>query len=162
MRLCSDCDELYICFSFYIFFLSILACSSLLFIALTKQQIVTPRGALCLIVGSCPPMSSLSDRNMRLGDVILPPGIKQRCLYLRVQGLFTLRRVILMQSSVALSLHFGWDSQLNTSEMFQIDISRRMISEQTHMDFGLLTLAYYPLLLSPSFLCSIVNIAVPS
>src|SRR3954471_16216951 len=31
-----------------------------------------------------------------------------------------------------------------------------------HMDFGLLTLAYCPLLLSPSFLCSIVSIAVPS
>src|ERR1041384_2050583 len=30
------------------------------------------------------------------------------------------------------------------------------------MDFGLLTLAYCPLLLSPSFLCSIVSIAVPS
>src|SRR3954462_4680290 len=30
------------------------------------------------------------------------------------------------------------------------------------MDFGLLTLAYCPLLLSPSFLCRIVSIAVPS
>src|SRR3954462_8662722 len=30
------------------------------------------------------------------------------------------------------------------------------------LDFGLLTLAYCPLLLSPSFLCSIVSIAVPS
>src|ERR1043165_5895509 len=30
------------------------------------------------------------------------------------------------------------------------------------MDFGLLTLAYCPLLLNPSFLCSIVSIAVPS
>src|ERR1043165_3345426 len=30
------------------------------------------------------------------------------------------------------------------------------------IDFGLLTLAYCPLLLSPSFLCSIVSIAVPS
>src|SRR3954462_419847 len=30
------------------------------------------------------------------------------------------------------------------------------------MDFGLLTLAYCPLLLSPSFLCSIVSTAVPS
>src|SRR3954465_3310404 len=30
------------------------------------------------------------------------------------------------------------------------------------MDFGLLTLAYCPLLLSPSFLCSRVSIAVPS
>ena len=33
----------------------------------------------------------------------------------------------LMQLSVALDLHFGWDSQLNTSEMFWIDISRWMI-----------------------------------
>src|SRR3954463_10162948 len=74
-----------------------------------------------------PLMSSLSDRNMKLGDVLLPPGIKQRCLYLWVQVLFTLRKVLLMQLSVALSLHFGWDSQLNTSEMFLIDISRWMI-----------------------------------
>src|ERR1043165_9343932 len=86
--------------------------------------------ALCSIVGSSPLMSSLSDRNMRLGDVLLPPGIKQRCLYPRVQGLFILRKVLLMQLSVALSLHFGWDSQLNTSEMFWIDISRWMISSR--------------------------------
>src|ERR1041384_3928750 len=77
--------------------------------------------------GFSPLMSSLSDRNMRLGDVLLPPGIKQRCLYLQVQGLFTLRKVLLMQLSVGLSLHFGWDSQLNTSEMFWIGISRWMI-----------------------------------
>src|ERR1041385_1652908 len=31
--------------------------------------------------GFSPLMSSLSDRNMRLGDVLLPPGIKQRCLF---------------------------------------------------------------------------------
>ena len=43
--------------------------------------------------------------------------------------MFTLRKVLLMQLSVALSLHFGCDSQLNTSEMFSIDISRWMISE---------------------------------
>ena len=36
-------------------------------------------------------------------------------------------KVLLMQLSVALSLHFGWDSQLNTSEMFWVDISRWMI-----------------------------------
>ena len=60
-------------------------------------------------------MSSLSDRNMRLGDVLLPPGGKQRCLYPRVQGLFTLRKVLLMQLFVALDLNFGWDSQLNTA-----------------------------------------------
>src|SRR3954462_11521642 len=77
--------------------------------------------------GFSPLMSSLSDKNMRLGDVLLPPGIKQRCLYLRVHGLFTLHKVLLMRLSVVLSLHFGWDSQLNTSEMFWIDISRWMI-----------------------------------
>src|SRR3954468_12774667 len=70
---------------------------------------------------------SLSDRNMRLGDVLFPPGIKQRCLYPRVQGLFALRKVLLMQLFVALSLHFGWDSQLNTSEVVWIGISRWMI-----------------------------------
>src|SRR4051812_28171388 len=80
-----------------------------------------------LYCGFSPPLSSLSDRNMRLGDVLLPPGGKQRCLYSRVQGLFTLCKVILMQLFVALSLHFGWDSQLNTSEVFWIGISRWMI-----------------------------------
>ena len=68
-----------------------------------------------------PLMTSLSDRIMSLGDVLLPPRRKQRCLYPRVQGLFTLREVLLMQLFVALSLHFGWDPQLNTSEMFWID-----------------------------------------
>ena len=63
--------------------------------------------------GFSPLMFSLSDRNMRLGDVMMPPGIKQQCLYLWVQGLLTLHKVLLMQLSVALSLHFGWDSQLN-------------------------------------------------
>ena len=77
--------------------------------------------------GFSPLMSSLSDRNMRLGDVLLPPGIKPWCLYPRMQGLFTLRKVLLMQLSGSLDLHFGWDSQLITSEMFWIDISRWMI-----------------------------------
>src|SRR4051812_23204434 len=35
-----------------------------------------------------------------------------------------------MQFSVALGLHFGWGSQLNTSEMVWIDISRWMISSR--------------------------------
>src|SRR4051812_7404017 len=35
-----------------------------------------------------------------------------------------------MQLSVALGLHFGWGSQLNTSKMFWIDISRWMISSR--------------------------------
>lgn len=33
-----------------------------------------------MIVGSCPSMSSLSDKNMRLGAVLLPPGRKQHVL----------------------------------------------------------------------------------
>src|SRR3954469_22605203 len=105
----------------------ILACSPLQYFALAKYFIETPRGSVMLDCGFSPLMSSLSDRNMRLGDVLLPPGIKQRCLYLRVQELFTLRKALLMQLFVALSLHFGCDSQLNTSKMFWIDISRWMI-----------------------------------
>src|SRR3954465_7890116 len=110
--------------------------------------------------GFSPLMSSLSDRNMRLGDVLLPPGIKQQCLYSRVQGLFTLRIVHLMQLSVALSLHFGWDSQLNTSEMFWIDISRWMIRSRCRWISvylpWVLPIAFEPL----PFFCSIVIIAV--
>ena len=110
--------------------------------------------------GFNPLMSILSDRNMRLGDVLLPPGIKQRCLYPWVQGLFTLRKVLLMQLSVALSLHFGWDSQLNTSEMFWIDISMCMISSRCR-----LISVYLPLCTAHAFeplpiFCSIVSIAV--
>src|SRR3954469_22665397 len=112
---------LYLCFSV------ILAFSLLPYFTLAKWFIATPRGSVMLDCGFSPPMSRLSDRNMRLGDVMLPPGGKQRCLYSWVQGLFTLRKVLLMQLSIALSLHFWWDSQLNTSEMFWIDISRWMI-----------------------------------
>src|ERR1041385_8323344 len=39
-------------------------------------------------------------------------------------------KLFLMQLSVALGLHFGWGSQLNTSEMFWIDMSRWMISSR--------------------------------
>src|SRR3954467_9229192 len=110
--------------------------------------------------GSSPLMSSLSDRNMRLGDVLLPPGIKQQCLYSWVQGLFTLRKVLLMQLFVALSLHFGWDSQLNTSEMSWIDMSRWMIRSRcrwilVHLPWRTAH-AFEPL----PFFCSIFSIAV--
>src|SRR3954464_14340591 len=81
----------------------ILACSPLPYFTLTKWFVSTPRGSVMLDCGFRPLMSSLSDRNMRLGDVLLPPGIKQRCLYFRVQGLFTLHKVLLMRLSVALS-----------------------------------------------------------
>src|SRR3954462_9745685 len=110
--------------------------------------------------GFGPLISSLSDRNMRLGDVLLAPGIKQWCLYLRVQGLFNLRKVLLMRLSVALSLHFGWDSQLNTSEMFWIDISRWMILSRCRWISVYLPWRtahdFWPL----SFFCSIVSIAM--
>src|SRR3954471_21249651 len=39
-------------------------------------------------------------------------------------------KCFLMLLSVALGLHFGWGSQLNTSEMFWIDISTWMISSR--------------------------------
>src|SRR3954466_12931065 len=81
MRLCLDCDELYIWFTFYILFLSNSCMFSISFYCF--GQVVdsnSERERLCMIVGPCPPMSSLSDRNMRLGDVLLTPGRKQWCL----------------------------------------------------------------------------------
>ena len=136
----------------------ILACSPLPYFTLAKWLIVTPRGSVMLDCGFSPLMSSLSDRNMRLGDVLLPPGIKQRCLYLRVQGLFTLRKV--MPLSVALNLHFGWDYQLNTNEMFWLDISRWMIRSRCRWIWVYLPWpsahAFEPL----PFFCSIASIAV--
>ena len=82
-----------------------------------------------MIVGSCPPMSSLSDRNMRLGDVLLPPGKKTAVLVTAVARIAYITHRVLRQSSIALRLQFGWGSQLSTSKMFWIDISRWMISE---------------------------------
>src|SRR3954464_2189276 len=129
--------------------------------ALAKYFIIcSPRGSVMLDCGFSPLMSSLSDRNMRLGDVLLPPGIKQWCLYLRVQGLFTLRKFLLMKLFVALSLHFGWDSQLNTSEMFWINISRWMIRSRCRW-----ISVYLPWRTAHAFeplhlFCSIVSIAV--
>ena len=51
-----------------------------------------------------------------------------------VERIAYIRHRVLMQLSVSLSLQFGWGSQLNTSEMFWIDISRWMISESMLMD----------------------------
>src|SRR3954462_10980488 len=100
-------------FGSYLLYLSssvILARYHLSYFTLPKWFIATPRGSVMLDFGFSPLMSSLRHRNIRLGDLLLPPGIKQQCLYLRVQGLFTLRKVLLMQLFVALYLHFGWDS----------------------------------------------------
>src|ERR1043165_5476258 len=110
--------------------------------------------------GFSPLMSSLSDRNMILRDVLLPLGIKQRCLYLRVQGLFILRKVLLIQLSVALSLHFGWDLQLNTSDMFWIDISRWMICSRCRWISVYLPWRIFHAFEPLPFFCSIVSIAV--
>ena len=82
-----------------------------------------------MIVGSCPSMSSLSDRKMRLGDVLFATREKTTVLVTTVARIVYLTQSSLTQLSVALSLHFGWGSQLNTGEMFCIDISRWMISK---------------------------------
>ena len=71
-----------------------------------------------------------------------------------------LMQSLLMQLSVASGLHFGWGSQLNTSEMFWIDISRWMISGicswiSVYMSWRTAH-AFAPL----PFFCSIVSIAV--
>ena len=85
------CWLIYLVLLFYILFLSkflhVLCCSILLW---PSSLLATPRGSVMLDCGFSPLMSSLSDKNMRLGDVLLPPGGKQRCLHLRVQRLFTL------------------------------------------------------------------------
>src|ERR1041385_6112053 len=99
-------------------------------------------------------MTSLSHRNMSLGDVLLPQGGKQ--------GLFTLRKVLLMQLSFALGLHFGWGSQLNTSEMFWIDISRWMISSRCSWISVYLLWRTARAFEPRPFFCSIVSIVVRS
>src|SRR3954463_7798650 len=138
----------------------ILACSLLRYLLWPSILFATPRESVMLDCGFNPLMSSLSDRNMRLGDVLLPPEINKRCLYLRVQGLFTLRKVLLMQLSLALSLHFGCDSQLNTSEMFWIDISRWMIRSRCRWISVYLPWRSAPAFEPLPFFCSIVSIAM--
>ena len=76
-----------------------------------------------MIVGSCPPMTSLSDKHESRGCVV---ATREKTMVLELAGarIVYLTQSLLMQLSVALGLHFGWGSQLNTSEMFRIDISR--------------------------------------
>ena len=66
---------------------------------------------------------------MRLGDVLVSTKEKTTVLVTMVARIVYVTHSSLMQLSVALNLHFGWGSQLNTSEMFWIDISRCMISK---------------------------------
>src|SRR4051812_21554822 len=65
-----------------------------------------------------------------------------------------------MQLCGSLSLHFGWDSQLNTSVMFWVDISRWMISSRwrwisVHLPWRTAH-AFEPL----PFFCSIIRIVL--
>src|SRR4051812_31806834 len=85
---------------------------------------------LCSIVGSCPLMTRLSDRNMSLGDVLLPQGENNDACNRGWKDCLLYAKFFLMQFSVALGLHFGWGSQLNTSKVFWIGISRWMISSR--------------------------------
>ena len=94
-----------------------------------SSRLQLQEGALCIIVGSCPLMSSLSDRNMRLGYVLVATREKTMVLVTTVARIVYLMHSSLMQLSVALSLHFGWGSQLNIGEIFWIDISRWMINK---------------------------------
>ena len=71
-----------------------------------------------MIVGSCPSMSSLSDRNMRLGDVLVATREKTMVLVTMIARIVYLMHSLFMQLPVALNLHFGWGSQLNTGDMF--------------------------------------------
>src|SRR4051794_22628826 len=80
--------------------------------------------------GYMPPDDTLSDRNMSLGDVLRPKGENNGACNRGYKDLLLYAKFFLMQLSVALGLHFGWGSQLNTSEMFWIDISRWMISSR--------------------------------
>ena len=59
---------------------------------------------------------------------------KTTVLVTTVARIVYLTHSLLMQLSVALSLHFGWGSQLNTNEIFWIDISRWIISEYMLMN----------------------------
>ena len=97
--------------------------------------------------GFMPPMSSLSDRNMRLGDVLLQLGGKT-LLITAVARIVYLTHNVLMQLTVALGLHFRWGSQLNSSKMFWIDISRWMISKQMLMNKRSTCLGVLPIRLS--------------
>src|ERR1044072_4350893 len=110
--------------------LVILSCSPLPYFTLSKWFIATPRGSVMLDCGFSTLMSSLSDKHETRGCV------------------------------VPLDLHFGWDAQLNTSEMFWIDISRWMLCNTCR--WILVYLPWHPAhAFEPlPFFCSIVSIAV--
>src|ERR1044071_2684736 len=110
--------------------------------------------------GFMPAMTRLSDRNMSLGMCCCHKGENNGACNRGCKDCLLYAKFFLMQLSVALGLHFGWGSQLNTSEMFWIDISRWMISSRCRWIsvylFWRTAHAYEPL----PFFCSIFSIAV--
>ena len=85
---------------FYILFLHVLRCNLLLW---PSSRLWLQEGVLCYIVGSCLPMSSLSDKNMGPGNVMLILRVKQWCLWLRVTSVAYITHWVLKHLSVALS-----------------------------------------------------------
>ena len=71
-----------------------------------------------MILGSGPSMSSLSDRNMRLGDVLVATREKTTVLVTTVTRIVYLKHSSLMQLSVALSLHFGCGSRTDVLDSY--------------------------------------------
>src|ERR1041385_8642351 len=133
MRLFSDCDRV-----IYLVFLSLkflfLSNSCMFSVAVyCFGQVVgsdSKRERCARLWVHASPMTCLSDRNMSLGDVLLPQGENNGACNRGYKDCLLYAEFFLMQLSVALGLHFGWGSQLNTSEMFWIDISRWMISSR--------------------------------
>ena len=96
-------------------FLHVLVVSPLHSIMVVMWFYLTPRESyLEGWLGSCLPMTSLSDRNMSLGNVPLPPR-RTKCFVTACYFYCLLYTLFLMQSSVAFEfMTFYRGSQLNT------------------------------------------------
>ena len=79
--------------------------------------------------GFMPPNVWLEWQKHETRECVVAIREKTMVLVTVVAKIVYLMHNVLMQLSVAVSLHFGWGSQLNISEMFWINISRWMISE---------------------------------
>ena len=79
--------------------------------------------------GFMPPDVQLERQKHETRRCVVATREKTSVLVTAVARIAYITHSVLSQLSVALSLQFGWGSQLNTNEMFWIDISRWMISE---------------------------------
>src|SRR5664279_1789596 len=62
-------------------FIYVITCSPIYMITLAKYLYESPRGSICLIVGSCLTFSGLElTETTKRGDVLLLLRVKQRCL----------------------------------------------------------------------------------